>query len=302
MVSNNKTKKKDISKKFKNTRRRISLKRNQIGGRLESITHDEYDRRLGIEDDNTFLKTILHYHFDNFGNKINIIKKKNFKKVIINEPLLQNESFLQRYSKIFELLNQEHKIINLEFTYNIKRPILDWDVFETKKEFNDVYNVDIDRSKYITKEYKTLYFEKVIKNGEPYKEILTKDKHCIDCSDDFIKQINTENSKIRNGFKLLITQRYPLIFLAPFNLYDQFITNEPQIKQFSSLNIIINNCIYKIIFFEDIYKHLSKSALYGYMIIKYDPYNNHKLSMMYYSTNTYFKVLDYYLKIYFLKV
>jgi hypothetical protein len=292
MVNNNKTKKKDISKKFKNTRRRISLKRNQIGGRIESITSDDYDRRLGIEDDNTFLKTILQHHFDNFGNYTNIINNKKVEKIIINEPLLQDESFLQRYSKVFELLNNEHKIINFEFTYNIERPILDWDVFETEKEFNDIYNVDIGRSKYITKEFETLYFEKVIKDGKPYKEILTKDKHCIDCSEDFINHINTENSKIRYGFKLLITQKYPLIFLAPFNMYDQFITNEPQLKKFSSLNIIINNCIYKFIFFENIYNHNNESASYGYILIKYDPSHEHKLSMMYYSTNTYFNSIN----------
>ena len=145
----------------------MSLKINQIGGRIESITHDEYDRRLGIEDDNTYFKTILQHHFDNFDNKINIIDKKNVKKVVINEPLLQNESFLKRYKQVLKLLNNEHKFINLEFTYNIEKPILDWDVFDTKKEFNDLYNVDVGRSRYITKNFETLYFEKVIKDGEP---------------------------------------------------------------------------------------------------------------------------------------
>ena len=58
MVNNNKTKKKDISKKFKNTKRTMFLKRNQIGERIESITHDEYDKRLNIKHKNKILKTI----------------------------------------------------------------------------------------------------------------------------------------------------------------------------------------------------------------------------------------------------
>jgi hypothetical protein len=288
MVDTSKTKKRYLKTKNK----KLNTLKKQIGGRIESITSDEYDKKLGIEDNNTYLKTILQHHFDKFGDYINITDKKIPKQVTINEPLLQNEGFLKRYSEVFQLLNQGCKTIHLNFKFDINKTLFDWNVFETNKDFINVYNVDIGRSIYVTKKFETINFEKSIKDNKPYKEILTKNKHCIDCSEDFIEQINTENSKIRNGFKLLITQSYPLIFLAPFNRYDQIITNELQIKQFSTVNVIINNCVYKIIVFEDIYNSFAKSALYGYIIIKYDPYINHKLSMMYYSTNNYFDLVN----------
>lgn len=302
MLNTNRTKKryiKDTTKNItqhKNIIKKKTKKINQIGGRLESITNEEYDKRLGIENDKTYLKTILCHHFDSFGHYINI-KNKTVKRVHVDEPLLQNENFLKRYNQVFELLNQEYKTINLEFIFNIKKEIFNWDVFDTNKEFVDLYNADIDRSTYITKQIETLNFEKSIKDGEPYNEILTKDKHCIDCSEDFVNQINTENSKIRNAFKLLITQRYPLIFLAPFNRYDQIISNQPQIKRFSFDIIIIKDCIYRILYFDNMYeqnKNITPSL--GYLIIKYDPKNNHNLSMMYYSTNKYFDLINGYLK------
>lgn len=303
MLNTYRTKKRNIKDttknitQYKNTIKKKTKKINQKGGRLKSITNEEYDKRLGIERDNTYLKTILCHHFDSFGNFINIINQKPVKKVIIEDPLIQNEDFLKRYNQVFELLNKEYKTINLEFIFNIKKEIFDWNVFDTNQEFVDLYNADIGRSTYITKQFGTLNFEKSIKDDKPYKEILTKDKHCIDCSEDFINQINTENSKIRNAFKLLITQRYPLIFLAPFNRYDQIITNQPQIKRFSFDNIIVKDCIYKIVYFENIYEQNENiTPSLGYLIIKYDPKNNHNLSMMYYSTNNYFDLINRYLK------
>jgi hypothetical protein len=301
MLNTNKTKKVHIKHTTKNiTKNKNNIKKkkiNQKGGKLESITREEYDKRLDIERDNTYLKTILCHHFDSFGNFINIKNQTPAKKVIINEPLVQNESFLEKYNKVFELLNQEYTSINFEFTFNIRRQFFDWNVFDTNEEFIDLYNSDIGRNTYITKQFKIFNFEKSIKDGKPYNEILTKDNHCIDCSEDFVNQINTENSKIRNGFKLLITQRYPLIFLSPFNRYDQSITNQPQIKKFSFVNVIVNNCIHRIVYFEDMYKQDENiTAGLGYLILKYDPGNNHNLSIIYYSTNKYFDLINSHLK------
>ena len=126
----------------------------------------------------------------------------------------------------------------------------------------------------MSSDYKHEFFEGTKKDGKLNKEILTKDKHCIDCSEEFIEQINIENSKIRNGFKLLITQDIPLNILNPFKRYDQIITNQASIKRFSYVLIIINNCIFKIIFFGDLINQSTESAQFGYIIIKYDPYNN----------------------------
>ena len=75
MVSTSKTKKRN--RIFKNTKRTLRLKRNQIGGDtiVESITPDEYERRLGINDNDTYLKTILQHHFNNFDKHI-IVKNR----------------------------------------------------------------------------------------------------------------------------------------------------------------------------------------------------------------------------------
>lgn len=305
MLNTTRTKKRYIKYTTKNIAKNITKnkntlrkkKRNQKGGRLETISHEEYDKRLDIERDNTYLKTILCHHFDSFGNFINIKNQTPAKKVIIDEPLVQNESFLEKYNKVFELLNQEYTSINFEFKFNIRRQFFDWNVFDTNEEFIDLYNSDIGRNTYITKQFKIFNFEKSIKDGKPYNEILTKDNHCIDCSEYFVNQINTENSKIRNAFKLLITQRYPLIFLSPFNRYDQSITNQPQIKKFSFVNVIVNNCIHRIVYFEDMYKQDENiTAGLGYLILKYDPGNNHNLSIIYYSTNKYFDLINSHLK------
>lgn len=290
MVSTSKTKKRN--RIFKNTKRTLRLKRNQIGGDtiVESITPDEYERRLGINDNDTYLKTILQHHFNNFDKHIIVKNKKEPKQVTINEPLIHIEGFFKKYNEVFNLINQEYKFINFKFTYDNKTISTKhkWDAFKTEEEFIDVYEKDIGRNVYITKDYKHEFFEGTKKDGKSNKEILTKDKHCIDCSEEFIKQINTENSKIRNGFKLLITQDIPLNILYPFKKYDQIITNQGSIIRFSYVLIIINNCIFKIIFFGDLFNQSKESAQFGYIIIKYDPYNNHNLSMMYYSTNNYF--------------
>lgn len=298
MVNTTKTKK--INRSLKNTKGTLRLKRNQIGGdtMVESITSDEYEKRLGINDNNTYLKTILQYHFDNFDKHIEIENKEKPIQVTINEPVLQNEGFLKKYNQVFNLINKEYKFINFKFTYDNKITLTThkWNIFKTEEEFIDMYKLDISRSKYITKDYKNEFFESIIKDGKPNKEILTKDKHCIDCSEEFIKQINTENTKIRNGFKLLITQLIPINILYPFKRYDQLITNQPSIKRFSEVFIIINDCIFNIIFFGDLFNQSGESAQFGYNIIKYDPSSNHNLSMMYYLTNNYFDNVNLHIK------
>lgn len=298
MVNNNKTKKKYISKEFKNTKKTIRLKRNQVGGMLESITQDKYDKRLNIEHKNKIFKTIIYYHIGVLDNKIEIndLQTSN---VNITNPYYLGTDWLINYIDFYKLLNNEHKMINLILNKDKSKP-LHW--FSSEYNNEDMYKKDLPRTKYIDSEFFTNeHYE--LKNFKPISknEKLENGKHCIDCSDDFIEGINSEDSKIRLAFKMIIPQDLGNQFV--------FVLLEYQSTLFRGLSaipgggtiIIIKDCIYKIIYIKD----NTSNICICYIIMKYNSKDEHNLSVKYYFTNKFFDLINsnvgnYYSKIYHL--
>jgi hypothetical protein len=297
MLNTNRTKKRYIKDTTKNKitqhKNIIKIKKiNQKGGSLERITSDEYDRRLGVINDKTYLKTFLNHNFHNsFDNNIHIIDKKQPKNIIIKEPFI-NYNDLSIFQELFKSLNQEYKMINLKPLFDRNTRLLDWDPFESKEALKELYKKDLPRTQYIRKNYETYSFDYKIEGNELNLAKFKNNYNCIDCSNDFIKQINKKNSKIRTAFEIMITQTNPDLIVRILMTYESlFNINLPNSTP-SSLFLIVKDCIYYILFLNKIENQDQLSSSLGYIILKYNPYNNHNLSIQTYFTNKYFDLLN----------
>lgn len=297
MLNTNRTKKryiKDTTKnkitQHKNIINKKIKKINQKGGNLELITSDEYDRRLGVINDKTYLKTFLNHNFHNsFDNNISIIDKKPPKNIIIKEPFL-NYNDLSIFQELFKSLNQEYKMINLKPSFDRNTRLLDWDPFKSKKAFKELYKKDLPRTQYIRKNYEAYNFDYKIEGNELNLEKFKNNYNCIDCSNYFIKQINQKNSKIRTAFEIMITQTNPDLIVRVLMTYESLFNSNLPNSTPSNLFLIVKDCIYYVLFLNKIEDQFSSSL--GYIILKYNPYNNDNLSIKYYFTNKYFDLLN----------